>query len=394
MVWGLDGKALNSGDAAKSSPGEQMMSVDLRYNFPLGPLPVTLVGACIAGSDISSNRICFYKVNPTTRLLESVGSIPLSRKFPNGSCMYRSPVTGKYYYFVNWADGQMEQYELFVSGGKVTGTLVRGGHKSPFSFGGYIKSCVADDSQGVIYIAKESVAIYKYGAEPGDSGTVPLKMVDSRNGHLTIRIKGLSLYYKKDGTGYLIASSQGDSTFAVYTREAGNDYLGSFTITDSVNPEIDMCTSTEGCDVTNFPLGPSFPKGLFVAQDYPNTSGKASVGSNNFKYVPFENIASALNLTTDTTWDPRKIGREDPRVYLERLIAYLKELGLPKGIENSLCVKVENAANSLAKGNAGAARNQLKAFLHEVNAQADKKLAGKEAQFLHEVVAAITVMFD
>lgn len=115
-------------------------------------------------------------------------------------------------------------------------------------------------------------------------------------------VEGMSLYYKRDNTGYLIVSSQGNDTFAVYEREGGNDFLKTFTI-ESQGP-IDEVTVTDGLDVTNFPLGPGFPSGVLVAHDANNDGGTAS----NHKLVPFERIAAALGLTLDTEWDPRTVG--------------------------------------------------------------------------------------
>ena len=168
-------------------------------------MPVDLVGV---GVKNGINKLNFYKVNAGTRLLEKIGSIPLTKPMPNGSCMYHSPVTGKYYYFVNWQDGAVQQWELDGSSGAITGTLVRGDPaKSPFNIGGHVEGCVADDVNGVFYIARESDGIYKYGAEPGDS-TLPIAKVDSCFGstsHLRADVEGLTIYYESDGTGYLIA---------------------------------------------------------------------------------------------------------------------------------------------------------------------------------------------
>ncbi len=41
-------------------------------------------------------------------------------------------------------------------------------------------------------------------------------------GNLAADVEGLTIYHVDHNTGYLIASSQGDDTYAVYTREAGN----------------------------------------------------------------------------------------------------------------------------------------------------------------------------
>jgi 2',3'-cyclic-nucleotide 2'-phosphodiesterase (5'-nucleotidase family) len=52
------------------------------------------------------------------------------------------------------------------------------------------------------------------------------------------------------------------------------------------------------------------------------------------------------------------------------------------GIANSLTMKLENAKNSLAKGQMGAAANQLNAFINEVQAQSGKHIAADAAALL------------
>ena len=274
-------------------------NVDLRYNFPLGGEKVALV----TGVNRTASRWFAYKVNPATRLLEDVSAYNLSISGILGSAMYVSPITQKYYAFTN-LDNVLKQYELFDDGsGKVAANLVR-----TVTFGSFIdktEGVVADDIYGTVYASEEWVAIWKLGAEPGDGDAKV--MVDkpiSEGGHFQPDVEGLAIYYKSDGKGYLIASSQGDGTYVVYRREGNNDYRGTFNIADGA---IDKVSGTDGIDVTNFPLGSAFPYGVFIAQDGVNLDGSVT-RNQNFKLVPFESIASALNLTMDTSWDPRRVG--------------------------------------------------------------------------------------
>jgi 3-phytase len=274
-------------------------NVDIRYNFPLGGQRIALV----TGVDRTNNKIFTFKVNPSTRLLEDVSTPQPRLRLLGGSAMYVSPVTGKYYVFMNF-EQVLKQYELSDDGnGRVAVTIVR---EVPFSDSlDLSEGVVADDVYGKVYISEESAAIWKLGAEPSDG---PQKtLVDkplAQGGHFEPDIEGLTLYYKSNGSGYLIGSSQGDSTYVVYTREGNNSYVGTFNIADGA---IDETSGTDGIDVTNFPLGPSFPHGVFIAQDGHNKDGNV-VKHQNFKLVPFESIAGGLNLTMDTTWDPRKVG--------------------------------------------------------------------------------------
>ncbi len=297
MVYGLDGREI------QYVSGTNYNNLDLRYNFPLSGQfsggathqKVALIGV---GDEIN-RQIDFFKVNPATRTLEPTGSVATANGLvPYGACMYHSPVSGRYYSFVNAQSGVTQQWEIRDGGGgNVGGTLVR-----EFDVGSQTEGCVADDVLARFYIGEEAVGICKYGAEPGDGTTRTQVDKTGAGGNLVADVEGMSLYYRTDGTGYLIASSQGNSTIAVYTRESSNTFLASFNIV--ANGTIDAVSDTDGLDVTNFPLGGGFANGLFVAHDSSNSGGTAS----NYKYVPWQSVASALGLTTDTAWDPRRIG--------------------------------------------------------------------------------------
>src|SRR3989338_4590446 len=298
MVWDLNGAEIQYLESSSL-----MNNLDLRYNFPLvgaysnggTHTSVALVGI----NNENGNKINFYKVNPSTRMLEPVGSIMLSTNAPYGSCMYHSPITGKYYYFVNWKSGAVQQWEIRDNNGQITGTMVR-----TFDVGTQVEGCVADDILGKFYIGEESTGVWKYGAEPIDGSSRVQVDRTSNGGHLTADVEGMSIYYTSQGTGYLLVSSQGNSIIAVYTKEGNNNYLGSFRIV--ANGAIDAVSGSDGIDVTNFPLGNSFSKGIFVVHDASNTGGSAS----NHKYVPWEEISNKLGLTIDTSWDPRLVGSE------------------------------------------------------------------------------------
>ncbi len=213
--------------------------------------------------------------------------------------MYHSVGSGKTYFFVNSQSGVVQQWELGDGGGgQVSGTLVR-----QFDVGSITEGCVADDHLGHFYIGEENVGIWKYGAEP-DAGTARTQVdATGAGGNLVADVEGLSLYYAGETTGYLLASSQGDSRIVVYMREGANAFRGKFQVDGG--PGIDDVRSTDGLDVTNFPLSAGFPQGLFTVHDGNNSGASAS----NVKYVPWESVAAALGLTVNTSYDPRTIGR-------------------------------------------------------------------------------------
>lgn len=237
--------------------------------------PVVLV---VAGNR-STNTIDVFELDPGTRQLRDVTAAPIRPDLEvYGSCLYRSAQTGRVHAFVNSEDGEVEQWELTDDGsGRVAGQRVRS-----FGVESQTEGCVADDELGDLYLGEEGRGIWQFGAEPdaGDTGTLIAEV--SPSGPLVADVEGLTLTYGDDGTGFLIASSQGDDSYAVYRREGDHAHVGSFRIRAG---GIDGVEDTDGIDVTTADLGPSFPSGLFVAQD-----GVNDEGAQNFKLVPLQDV--------------------------------------------------------------------------------------------------------
>jgi 3-phytase len=117
--------------------------------------------------------------------------------------------------------------------------------------------------------------------------------------HLSADVEGLTIYDAGHGRGYLIASSQGDSTFAVYERGGGNGYLGGFVVGDG--GAVDGAEHCDGAAVVSAPVGRAFPHGLLVVHDGENRpevlDGDGAPRENtNFKLVPWERVAHAAGL--------------------------------------------------------------------------------------------------
>jgi len=273
-VYGLDGK-----ERQYLAVGE-MNNVDLRYGFELGEGSVDLVGA----TNRSSDTIDFFKITASTGRLEAVGSVPTDINV-YGFCMYQSFSSGETYAVANSRQGEVEQYLIEANDGEVAGTSVRS-----FEVGDSTEGCVADDELGHLYVGEEERGVWKYGAEP-DAGSSRTLVDESGSGRIQAEIEGLTLYYD-DGGGYLVVSSQGSDTFAVYERIGDNRFLGSFKIVEDEDAVDDDVSGTDGIDVTSASLDPSFPRGLFVAHDNFNSDGTAS----NFKLIDWGQIAQALEL--------------------------------------------------------------------------------------------------
>jgi 3-phytase len=142
-----------------------------------------------------------------------------------------------------------------------------------------------------LYVSEVTVGIWKYGAEPvaGSARTVVARVGEHG---LQADVEGLTIYYGSGTKGYLIASSQGASTFKVYDREGSNAHV--LTIDPGGDSRLDVGES-DGIDVTNVATSSRFPPGLFVCQD-----GRQRGGRQNFKYFAWEDIAGD-RLLIDTT---------------------------------------------------------------------------------------------
>ncbi|MEH1941486.1 MAG: phytase [Nostoc sp.] len=326
-VYDLSGNLLQTVNPG----GIRYNNIDLQYGFKLGNQSVDIAVA----SDRQNDKLAIFKINPnpTTpgQYLEDITDSNIATIFQAspfeppysastrssyGVTLYRSPVTNDYYVFTSRRQtGDIAQFKLIDKGnGKIGAELVREFTiPSPTTEGRspQTEGMVVDQETGFLYIAQEDVGIWKFQAEP-DGGTTG-KLIDGvrfeGGSHLTDDAEGLTIYYGKNGTGYLLASSQGDSTFVAYTREGNNEYVGNFAIGN--NGSIDSVQESDGADVINVPLGTNFPFGLFVTQDGSNEPAKTIDGENvnsNFKLVPWENITNAFpnSLNIDTTsYDPR-----------------------------------------------------------------------------------------
>ena len=293
-----------SGREVQYVPDGRPNNVDVRYGFPLAGARVSLVAFSRRDGTLG-----VYRVDTARRLLVEAVARPLKVMDKGyGFCLYRSPVSGKFYAFMGDKQGAMEQWELFDDGtGKVGGARVRS-----LRVGSQSEGCVADDEHAVLYVGEEKGGIWRLGAEPADGTNRERVDTTGPGGHLHADVEGLTIYPAAAGEGYLIASSQGNNRFVVYERRPPNAYVASFEIV--ADRGIDEVSETDGIDVTGFPLGAAFPEGVFVAQDDSNPGA-----NQNFKLVPWGVIARAVTprLTVDTTWDPRA-GERPPRGAIER----------------------------------------------------------------------------
>jgi myo-inositol-hexaphosphate 3-phosphohydrolase len=164
-----------------------------------------------------------------------------------------------------------------------------------FHVGGPVEGFVVDPDLGFLYVGEEQVGVWQYPLAPDSEQ--PRRLVDTirpahhgPKGNLAPDVEGITLYDAGNRQGWLIVSCQSEDRFAVYDR-ATLAYGGSFALTlKRADGSVDRVTHTDGIHATATPLGPRFPRGMFIAQD--DNDGKAQ----NFKLVSWSDIADAMSL--------------------------------------------------------------------------------------------------
>ncbi len=292
VVYNLDGKELYN------YPLGNLNNVDIRTKFGFNGDSITIIGA----TNRTENTIVLMQVNTKTGELTELPlekTIKPKSKDVYGFTLYKSKDPkhlNKMFAISIGTDGKMDQWELLENNGKVKARFVR-----IVKFDSKCEGLVADDETGNLFVGEETVGIWKMAALPSGGDKKEL-IADLKKSKLEADVEGLTIYYGKNKGGYLIASSQGNDSYAVFSRDGSNKYLGSFMITQGGG--VDGTSDTDGIDVLNLNLGSNYPKGVFIAQDGYNYDGENLVNQN-FKLVKWDEIASQFKpwLLIDDTYE-------------------------------------------------------------------------------------------
>ena len=182
---------------------------------------------------------------------------------------------------MNSKSGEVEQWELFPNEHRADAKLIRS-----FKMNTQTEGMTADDETATLYIGEELAGIWKFEAEPdGSNEGAFIENSSEENPNIKYDIEGLALYKKNNDEGYLVASSQGNYSYAVFQLEGSHKYLGSFRIADGV---VDGAEETDGIEITSVSI-PGYPKGLLVVQDGFNYDGREKK-SQNFKLISWKEV--------------------------------------------------------------------------------------------------------
>ena len=283
VVYDLDGRLVSQLAVGNTN------NVDLRaLNGTLGDAGVAGAVALVAASNRTSDTLDLLHLFTDGRLVPQ-RAIPAAYdgESPYGLCLYRGS-TGLYA-IATYKDGAIRQWRLGSDG--AADELVR-----TLRLPSQVEGCVADDPASTLFVGEEDTGIWRFDAEPA-AGDDPV-LVDGlrgNGGQLVADVEGLDIYASNSSaeSGYLVASSQGSSSFVLYDRSPPHAYRGSFHVGAA---DIDEVSDTDGIAIASSALGARLPNGLLVVQDGDNRGPTGEVEHQNFKLIGWHNVASAVGV--------------------------------------------------------------------------------------------------
>ncbi|MEO1261050.1 MAG: phytase [Bacteroidota bacterium] len=276
-----------SGTEVAYYPIGNINNVDVLYRFPMRDSTITVLGC----SNRSSQGVNLFAIHPTNGRLKNIAadSLLVDSKLIDdiyGFCFATDKATGKNYAVINGKNGLLQQFEMQARESGVILKLARS-----VQFDSQTEGMVADNDLGFLYVGEEAKGIWKLPISPGQGPEKTfVNMSGDENPNIRYDVEGLTIY-KKDGSGFLIASSQGNFSYAVFELAGENRYINNFKILDE--QQIDGVEETDGLDVVADSLSVDFPNGLLVLQDGFNFEHGQQVPQN-FKYVDWGKVLGLL----------------------------------------------------------------------------------------------------
>lgn len=239
---------------------------------------VILVGASDR-SDRKKPRLALYTLDSVKAELVPLANIPVGTGEAYGFC-FGLLGTNDLHAFIVTKEGGIIDMSVTLSG-RVPSVEV----KRTFKLETQTEGCVVDDRTGMLYVGEENAGIWSF--DLNQDNPEPNSFAVIKAGKLTADVEGLALAPEGAKGGYLLASSQGDNSYAIYGLESGQ-FRQRFVVEDGI---IDTTSDTDGIELMLGDFGPDYPGGIFVAQD-----GDNGDGTQNFKFLSWDAIRKSLKL--------------------------------------------------------------------------------------------------
>lgn len=217
--------------------------------------------------------------------VEHIYEQQVSLSDPYGICLYLDKQR-RAHVFTNSKDGEYQEWILNPEGEMKPELL------GSFKLDSQPEGCAVDDETLTLYLGEEEYGIWVMPADFSKAGERTL--IDrTGQGNITADVEGMDIYRDRQGQVYLMASSQGDNSYAVYDLSETPTYVGSIRVEANPANGIDGAQETDGLAISSVSLGANFPHGMLVVQDGYNESPSEN---QNFKLISWLDIEQALSL--------------------------------------------------------------------------------------------------
>lgn len=267
-VYGLDGRE------RQFLPVGRINNVDLRQGLSYGGRRLDLA---VATQRDEAGLVLFGvspggKVSELARLKTGLADI-------YGVCVGRN-AEGGLDVFPNDKDGRVLRLRLKLAG--------KTWHVEPageFRLDSQPEGCVVDEAHQALFVGEEKRGVWRLDlAMPA---ATPQLVITAGPG-LTPDVEGLAIH---PGRGWLVVSSQGSDSYAVYDINPPFAQRGTFAIGTNAALGIDAVSETDGLDLSAANLGGPYVDGLLVVQD---GHKRLPHGPQNFKLVPWRDVEKVL----------------------------------------------------------------------------------------------------
>ncbi|WP_193161782.1 phytase [Microbulbifer hainanensis] len=273
-VYGLNGEL------------RQQFAVGRVNNVDLRPVDLPGINAIAAASNRSTPGINLFAISDSG-VVESLGLLPLDMPDPYGLCMYRRD--HRDFVWVTDKKGGLQLLEIVLDDNGRDWQLRP---RANLKVASQVEGCVADDERHTLFFGEEDRGIWRLDISAFLAGEGKPQLVAEVDGeNLVDDVEGMGLYHDGD-SGYLVVSSQGNNSYALYSRD-GSRFVGHFRVDGNPGLGVDGSSETDGLEVTSAPLGAAYSQGLLVVQDGRN---RMPAETQNFKLVAWADIAERFRL--------------------------------------------------------------------------------------------------
>lgn len=261
-------------------PVGRINNVDLRQGLRYGSRRLDLAVA----TQRDEHGLVLFGIAPQDGRVRELARLPTTLDEIYGLCVGRN-AEGGLDAFPNDKDGRVQQLRLQRDArGRWSARLLR-----EWRLPSQPEGCVVDEARQQLFVGEEKRGVWRVALD--DAAAEP-QLAIPVSAALHADVEGLALHDSPRGR-FLVVSSQGNDSYAVYEADAPYTLRGSFRVGINAALGIDGSSETDGLEVTAANLGGPYREGLLVVQD---GRKRLPQGTQNFKLVPWREVAAKLGL--------------------------------------------------------------------------------------------------